>query len=108
MGLLNYFGSKRLKDKAALLISDFALACPPAKVGAPVVSEAKVNRALEDLYRDAAAYVESERLGLLRRAQFAKVCQDELARRGYRGDLITKITTALATTALIQSPKPRS
>lgn len=66
-----------------------------------MVSEKKVQQALDALYRDAAAFAAEQRLGVLRRARFAKAFQDELAKRGYRGDLVAKITTALTTSALI-------
>ena len=101
---MSFFGltSRKRGDQCAKnLAREFSQWCPlsePAKGGR--YSEKKVEGALAEIYRQAKAFRQENRLGVLNRARFAKVFQDELAGLGYPPELFTKVTTALVINAL--------
>lgn len=89
-----------LRERAASLVQSFSAACPPAEAKHKTPSRRKIDKALEALYREAAAFSREQRLGIVGRARFAKSIQDELLSRGYAVDLVMKITSAVSAKAL--------
>lgn len=63
-------------------------------------SEKAIEYALAEIFAKAKAFRRENRLGIFKRARLARIFQDELAKRGYDADLVTKVTTALVAAAL--------
>ncbi|MFN7085117.1 MAG: hypothetical protein ACK4N4_00650 [Burkholderiales bacterium] len=101
MSIFGFTPRKRVDETAKKLAREFFRLCPPAapaKGGQP--SEKKIESALAEIYKQAKAFRRENRLGVLNRARFAKVFQDELAALGYPSESFTKVTTALVINAL--------
>lgn len=106
------FSGKPLRERAASLVQSFSDRCPlPGGAKRKALSSREIEKALESLYREAAAFSREQRLGIVSRARFAKAFQDELLGRGYPADLVMKITSAVSAKALASSGErvaPRS
>lgn len=101
MRLSRFLFSKVLEGEVQSLVKDFAVNCPPpSQAGNRKVSEKLVQQALSQLYAQAKAVTTRYRMGVIRRALFAKVFQDELRQLGYPSELVSKITGALTINAL--------
>ncbi len=61
--------------------------------------------ALKNLYQGAATFCSSHRLGIVGRARLAQALQTELRARGYGAELVSKVTMAVVTNALVVSAK---
>ena len=81
-------------------MQSFSGNCPPPDARHKSLSRPKIEKALETLYREAAAFSREQRLGIVGRARFAKAIQDGLLGRGYPVDLVMKITSAVSAKAL--------
>ncbi len=101
MSLFGFTSRKRVDECAKHLALEFSRLCPlSGHVNSIKNAEKKVESALSGIYREARAFRRQNGLGVFRRARFAKVFQDELARLGYPPELFTKVTTALVVNAL--------
>ena len=63
-----------------------------------------VEKALDNLYLEAGRFAQEQKLGVLRRAAFAKVIQNELIGLGYPVGLVAKVVNALMVNALVGKP----
>lgn len=101
MRLSRFLFSEMLEDKVQTLVKDFAVNCPPPSQAANrKMSEKSVQQALSQLYAQAKDVTAEHRMGVIRRALFAKAFQDELRQLGYPAELVSKITGALTINAL--------
>jgi hypothetical protein len=101
MKLFKLTSGKLVDQCASELASEFSRLCPlPEKQTGRPLSERSVERALKEVYGRAKAFRDGNRLGIFNRARLARVFQQELARRGYAPELVTKVTTSLVATAL--------
>lgn len=91
-----------LIEAARSIVQDFSAICPPPSKASKSVSEKRVADALSVLYGAAANVATLHRLGVLRRAAFAKAIQSELFRLGYPSELVGKIVSALTIKALVR------
>ena len=83
------------------MVEAFARNCPPpAKIGNQAIPEKKVAKAFDALYAEAASFSLEKKLGIIGRARFAKVLQEELLRQKYPEDLISRIVGAVTANAL--------
>jgi hypothetical protein len=97
------FGSGKVVDGCARqLAQDFFKACsrPGPSSAKDKAFEKKADQVLLGIYARAKAFRVEQRLGIINRARFAKTFQDELVTLGYAPDLVSRVTTALVTTAL--------
>lgn len=94
--------SRKLVDACAIdLASEFSRLCPlPEKQAGRPPSEKAIERALTGIFAQAKTFRQDNRLGVFNRARLARIFQDELTRRGYAADLVSKVTTALVAAAL--------
>lgn len=99
-GFFQLLSGKPLRERASSLVDSFSETCRPVGAKGRTPSTRQIELALERMYRGAAEFSSTQRLTTLGRARFAKAVQDELLRRGYSGDVVTKITSALAAKAL--------
>ncbi len=102
---MSFFGltsRKRVDEGAKKLAREFSRSCPLPKhlSKASRHPEKQVEGALTEIYKQARAFREENRLGVLNKARFAKVFQDELAQLGYPPEVFTQVTTALVINAL--------
>ena len=105
LGFFALLSGKPLRERAVALVKTFSGNCPPPGAKHKALSKPKIEKALEALYREAAAFSREQRLGIVGRARFAKAIQDELLVLGYPVDLVMKITGAVSAKALA-SNKP--
>jgi hypothetical protein len=105
LGFFALLSGKPLRERAAILVQSFSANCPPPDSKHKPLSQPKIEKALEALYREAAAFSREQRLGIVSRARFAKAIQEGLLGRGYPVDLVMKITSAVSAKALA-SKKP--
>jgi hypothetical protein len=100
LGFFALLSGRPLRERAASLVQSFSDNCPPPDARRKSQSRPKIEKALEALYRDAAAFSREQRLGIVGRARFAKAIQDGLLGRSYPADLVMKITSAVSAKAL--------
>jgi hypothetical protein len=82
---------------------DLLRLCPLPKEFSKMSSlafEQKVDRALVEVFAQVKSFRKKHRLGIFKRARFAKTFQDELTLLGYAPELVSKVTAALVATAL--------
>jgi hypothetical protein len=65
-----------------------------------LVFEQKVDHTLVEVFVRVKSFRKEHRLGIFKRARFAKIFQDELTLLGYDPELVSKVTAALVATAL--------
>ena len=101
MSFFGFTSRKRVDECAKSLAIEFSRLCPLSEhVKGGRNPEKKVEGALAELYKQARAFRQDNKLGVFSRARFAKVFQDELAGLGYLPELSAKVTTALVINAL--------
>lgn len=104
MGLLRLLVSGAVQAKASALVAGFARVCPAPEKAPRNVTAKAVEKALDELYLEAGRFAREQKLGVLRRAAFAKLIQNELIGLGYPVDLVTKVVNALTVNALVGKP----
>lgn len=90
-----------IRDEATRLVHNFSIDCPPPSEARGQVPEKRAQQALDALYAAAKAFSRQHGLGVWKRAKFAKLCQDELLKKGYQPAMVSKITAALTANALV-------
>lgn len=101
MKLVGLFSAKRVDDYAKNLAREFSARCPlPTDRQRAQIPQSKIDSALGEIFGQAQVFRRENRLGIFKRARFAKTFQDELAGLGYAPELVTKVTTALVVNAL--------
>ncbi len=101
MQLFKLTSRRRVDEAASDLAAEFSRLCPlPEKQSGRPPSEKAIERALTEIYAQAQAFRQENRLGTFKRARFAKIFQEELTRRGYQAELVNIVTTALVVTTL--------
>jgi hypothetical protein len=102
--LLHLLASGAVQAKAGSLVAEFARVCPVPEKALRNVTSKVVEKALGDLYLEAGRFVQEQKLGVLRRAVFAKLIQNEMIGLGYPVDVVTKVVNALTVSALVGKP----
>lgn len=98
---MSFLVSTPVQTKVDALLAEFVVACPPpGKATRPVTSHA-VEKALSGLCDETVRLVQERKLGVLRRAAFAKSLQKGLIGAGYPPEMVTKVINALTVSALI-------
>jgi len=102
MGLFSFTSGKVVDGFARQLARDFFNECkrPDRATTKTKAFEKRADQALVGIYARAKAFREERRLGVINRARFAKGFQDELASLGMAPELVSRVTTALVTSAL--------
>jgi len=100
--MFGILSSSALRTQAGDLVAAFVAACPVAKLGGGGAAlEKRVAQALDELCAATAAYARAQRLGILGRARLAKALQEELRRRDYPADVVSRVTGAVTVNALV-------
>ena len=84
------------------LAQDFVRICPitAKEFLSGKDGDKKNQQTLTDMFDRAKTFRQEHRLGIFKRARFAKRFQDELRNQGYAPSLVNQITTALVANAL--------
>lgn len=99
--MFGFISSKTLRSEVGVIVATFAEVCPPPKIGNKPVPERTVGESLEALYGQVAAFAQDKRLGILGRARLAKTLQDEMRRREYPDELVSRLVNAVTMNALV-------
>lgn len=100
--MFGFLSSKLLRSEVEVLVEAFARVCPPpSKIRNKRIKEQEVSSSLDELFRHVAAYSRDRRLGILGRARLAKALQDEMRRREYPDDLVSRVVNAVTVNVLV-------
>src|SRR5574340_775036 len=112
MRLFKLTPRKRVNECASRLAAEFSRHCPlpedepkasfegRLKHSGRAPSETAIERAMAEVFAQAKAFRQENRLGVLNRARLAKRFQAELSNMGYPSELVSQVTTALVAAAL--------
>mgnify|MGYP001571714130 CR=1 FL=1 len=90
------------KAQAAEAVADFVKTCPPPDRATQAISMGNAEKALASLYEGIKQVARENRFGIIRRASVAKFVQEEMLARGYPVEMVSIVTHAITTNALIE------
>ncbi len=101
MSFSDLFVSQAMRDKADVLVANLVAVYPPRGKIKDAVTPKGVEAVLNKLYAEAGQFVAEKKLGIIRRAAFARTVQQALFAQGYPAEMVTQVTSALTMNALV-------
>ena len=99
--MFGFIPSAVLRERAVQLVDVFARdIAAPGKARRKAALESAANDALQVLFLGVADFCRVERLGVIGRARLARTLQDELRRRGFPAEMVSRVTSAVTINAL--------
>ncbi|MBI3523368.1 MAG: hypothetical protein HY066_02380 [Betaproteobacteria bacterium] len=90
------------KARATEAVAAFVKTCPPPNRVATAISKGSAEKALASLYEGVSRLAHEHRFGIIRRACIAKFVQEEMLAEGYPVEMVSVVTHAITTNALVK------